>query len=755
MRASFIEGSGDGSSRRGHASGCSPGLPLAIALILVAGCTSSKAARSGDAGTGGDPGTSPGAAPGDGGSLAGIKPPPGDPGQTTTDGGGGAAVDGGAPTAGGLGALNVLTRGYDLRRSGANLAETILTPANVNPAQFGALFQLQVDDQVYAQPLYASGMSVKGAPHNVVFVATVNNSVFAFDADSGEQLWSRSFNGAGRPTDHGEVGQACGTYQDFSGHIGIVSTPVIDPATLTMYLVTRTVEAGQTVQRLRAIDIGTGADRQNGQETITATTQGSGDGAAGNQLTFNPTTQNQRMALALSQGTIYIGWASFCDTGPYHGWVMAYDATTLARVGAFAATPNGGEGGIWQAGAGPAFDAAGNLYLSTGNGSFDGVTEFGESVLKLAPRTLRLLDSFTPANWSSLNDSDLDLGSSGVTFLPGQELIVTGGKEGKLYVLDPGNLGKSAPGDAQILQAFAAVDPTARPGATHHIHNTSIAWNGPSGLNLYVAGENDYLRAYRFDPGSRTFAVPAIATGSVLPPQGMPGQILTLSANGSTPRTGIVWATAPRMGDANQSVVPGILRAYDAETLALLWESTSPMDDTLNFAKFNPPLVVAGKVYVASFSNMVSVYGLRPTPPPNLALNKDATGSVSCTANQAPAAAVNGSISGGLDDKFCSSTAPEFLLVDLGATATVARVIVRHAGTGGESVQYNTRSFKISLSTDGAAFTQVAAVTNNVASVSVHGFAPTAARYVRLDILQPTQNGDAAARIYELEVYGP
>ncbi|HEV2964741.1 MAG TPA: hypothetical protein VG649_23135, partial [Candidatus Angelobacter sp.] len=384
-----------------------------------------------------------------------------------------------------LSQVSVLTRGYDNQRTGTNLSETVLNQSNVNASQFGKLFQLQVDDQVFAQVLYMHGLSIAGGTHNVAFVATANNTIYAFDADTaGAPLWQRNFNNGGRPTNHTEVGGNCGSYLDFSGNIGIVGSPVIDATTNTMYFVARTIENGSTIQRLRAINVTTGADRAtNAQVTI----QASG---------FDPVIQNQRPSLALSSGVLYIGWASFCDTGAYHGWLMSYDASSFSQLGVFNTTASGSQGGIWMSGIAPAFDSNGNLYFSTGNGTFDGSNNFGESLLKLAPRTLGRLDFFTPSNFNTLNGGDTDFGSGGPLFLPGTNVIATGGKEGKIFVINSNNLGGVVTGDTQILQSFQAVDPTIVPSATYHIHNGSVAWNGPQGLNLYISGENDHVRAY-------------------------------------------------------------------------------------------------------------------------------------------------------------------------------------------------------------------------------------------------------------------
>lgn len=659
------------------------------------------------------------------------------------------------------GSVNVLTRSYNNQRTGANLSEAVLTQTTVTAAKFGKLFSLPVDEQVFAGILYVSSVQIAGGIHNVIYVATVNNSVYAFDADTlGAPLWMKNFNGSGRPsknTDFGAAGSFCplGGYYDFRGNIGIVGTPVIDGATGTIYLVTRTVESSGVVQRLHALDIRTGNERANSPKVISASVIGTGDGGA--TVVFNPSTQNQRAALAFSSGTVYIAWASFCDILPYHGWVIAFDGISLSQLGAFNTTPNGTQAGIWMAAAGIAFDASGNLYASTGNGTADATQNFGESVVKLAPNTLNRLDFYTASNYNTLNSGDTDFGSGGPTMLPGYNLLVTGGKEGRLYLLNTNNLGGLAAGDVQIPQVFQAVNPTVRPAATHHIHASNVAWTSPQGLNIYVWGENDFLRGYRFSSTTQTLGTAPFASGSVLPPFGMPGGIMSLSANGSQGGTGILWASVPRNGDANEYTVPGELYAFNAETLALLWaSSTSVGDDSFNFSKGSPLVVANGKLYAAGLSKFVSVYGPRTTAPPsqNLALNKAATSSTACNASETADKAVNGSYSQGLSDKWCSAIANPFLQVDLGAPVAVGRFVIEHAGAGGgESFNLNTAAFNIQTSTDGVNFTTVVNVTGNVDSITTHDITPRIARYVKLNIITPTQGQDSVARIYEFQVY--
>jgi FKBP-type peptidyl-prolyl cis-trans isomerase/outer membrane protein assembly factor BamB len=654
--------------------------------------------------------------------------------------------------------VQVLTRAYDNQRTGANLSEKTLKPSNVNSNHFGKLFMLPVDDQIYAGLLYAGDVRIAGGKHNVLYAATVNNSVYAFDADKfGAPLWYRNFNGAGRPTRNTEVGQGCKEgYKDFIGNIGIVGTPVIGPDR-TMYFVTRTVEAAGTVQRLHAIDITTGADRPHSPRIVEAMVPGAGDGSSNSMVSLNPETNNQRPALSLANGTLYVGWASFCDTRPYHGWMISYDPSTLEQTGVFNASPDGNMAGIWMSGAGPAFDQSGNIYFATGNGTFDGAHEFGESLVKAEAKSLRTLDFFTPANFNTLNAFDLDFGTQGPTMLPGSHFLVIGGKEGKIYLLDAEHLGGQSPGDIQISQEVQAVDATIRPIQSHHMHNAIPAWKSPQGLNAYVWGENDFLRIYRFDPAVQKFALPAAATGSILAPNGMPGGMMTVSANGSQPGTGILWATMPRVGDANQMTVPGVLYAFDAENLSLLWSSNGPGDDPLNFAKGSPPIVANGKVYVASISNFVSVYGLkkRASKSQNLALHARAAGSAPCQPSQTPDKAFNGSAESGPDDKWCSSAVNPFLQADLGRNLTIGRFVVEHAGAGGDDLNLNMRDFNLQVSVDGINFTTVTSVTGNIQSITTHDFPPTAARYVKLNVLTPAGSVAAPTNIFELQVFAP
>ena len=267
---------------------------------------------------------------------------------------------------------------------------------------------------------------------------------------------------------------------------------------------------------------------------------------------------------------------------------------------------------------GPAADTTGNIYFSTGNGSFDGVNNFGESFLKLTPSgtNINITSWFTPYNWQTLENGDIDLGSGGVLLIPGTTLALSGGKEGKLYLVNRDNMGGlsgSTTADTNVVQSFQ-VTGLSNP---NDIHGAPVWWDGPDGSYAYVWGEYDYLHQYKFDWASGKFFLPNYAQSAVQAPNGMPGGILSISANGTNAGTGILWASHQYSGDANQAVRPGVLRAYNAQSVASeLWnsEQVSARDSVGNFAKFCPPTVANGKVYLATFSNRLNVYGLLPRP---------------------------------------------------------------------------------------------------------------------------------------------
>jgi hypothetical protein len=508
--------------------------------------------------------------------------------------------------------VSVTTQRYDNARTGQNLSERLLNTSNVNAAGFGKLFTRAVDDEVYAQPLYVPSVSIpKVGVRNVLYVATVNNTVYAFDADepdASEPLWKVNLTptvpGA-TPVKAHDVGTNCGTYRDFTENIGIVGTPVINSGRQTIYFVARTKEGDQFVQRLHALDIATGVPRPNSPVVIKASAQGTGKGSSNGELRFDPEIHNQRAALLLANGIVYIGWASHCDTGPYHGWIMGYDAVTLKQGLAKVVTPNGASGGIWQSGSGPSADRWGTLYLTVGNGTAtaqSGGQDYGNAFLKLGPSGA-VLDWFIPFNFKALNAVDHDLGASGVLLIPGTNLLASGGKEGKLYLLDRRKFGHfHAEGNSQIVQSFMA--------APHGLFGTPTYWNGPGGPHVYIWGNSDYGKMFRL--GRHRLGSKPISQTKVRAE--MPGGIVSISASGAVAGTGILWAVTAS-DSANWRTVPGTLRAFDAADLSReIWNSkqNAARDDLGALAKFNTPVVANGKVYVATFSKQVAVYGLLP-----------------------------------------------------------------------------------------------------------------------------------------------
>lgn len=523
----------------------------------------------------------------------------------------------------------VLTQHNNLSRTGANLEETVLKTANVNTNQFGLLYSRTVDDQIYAQPLVMTNVAIPGeGSRNVLYVATVNDSVYAFDADDSSvsaPYWQVSFTNANAvPPRNTDMTGACGGgYKDFSGNMGIVSTPVIDPLGGTIYLLARTKEFGSTfVQKLHALDIRTGAERPNSPVIVTASYPGTGDGSVGNVLTFDSQKQNQRTALALVNGVIYFAWASHCDWDPYHGWLVGYDATNLQQVAVYNTTPNGREGGIWMAGQGVSADTNGNIYLSVGNGTVGStgnprdVINRGESFLKLTRNgaNFNVASWFTPYNYQTLENGDIDLGSAGLLLIPNTKLALSGGKQGVLYVVDRDNMGglSFSSADTNVLQTFQVAT------GSHQLLGAPIWWDGPDGSYSYVwVSGSDFLRQYKFDWGTGKFLLPNYARGPTAAVSGTPGGILSLSANGTNAGSGIVWASHQLVASANQAVRPGIMRAFNAQNVTNeLWnsEQLGTRDSVGNFAKFVAPTVANGKVYLATFSNRVNVFGLLPRP---------------------------------------------------------------------------------------------------------------------------------------------
>ncbi len=441
-------------------------------------------------------------------------------------------------------AVDVLTQHNDLARTGANTLETILTPANVNSTNFGKLFTDSVDAQVYAQPLCVENLGIAGGTHDVVFVCTENNSVYAFDADTaGVTYWQTNLGTPYTPS-------TCG---DLTPIVGITGTPVIDLSSGTLYVDTKL--AAGPAQKLHALDIATGNEKFGGPVTIAA-------------ANFSASVEHQRPGLLLLNGVVYLGFGSHCDQGSYHGFLLGYNATNLSQVYSFNTTPTGSQAAIWSGGMAPAVDTNGNIYVMTGNGTFDGTANFGESLIKLNG-SLSVQDYATPSNWSDLNDGDVDLGSGGPVLLP-PHYVVGMGKDGNMYLADINNMGHVG-GFTQVFAAGSRGDTVGK---------SPVYWQGPGLQYIFALHSNSQTKSFEFT-GTNIITTP-LGTASYSIGDRCGG--LSLSANGTT--NGILW----EIGDDSN------LRAYDAVNFPkLLWSGSVG-----TYVKMNCPTIANGKVYVGT-----------------------------------------------------------------------------------------------------------------------------------------------------------
>ncbi len=498
----------------------------------------------------------------------------------------------------------VTTSQYDNARTGATLNEKILTPQNVNAQRFGKLGAFKVDGPVYAQPLFVPNVEISGkGTHDILYIATEHDSVFAFDANrpGDPPLWQVSFLDNARGTI--PLSEDMVQCPFIRPEVGITSTPVIDIKTGTLYVLARTairhaVGDNEYFQHLHALAITTGVEKFGGPKLITASVPGRGAGRSGRQVDFDPLHENPRAALTLANNNVYLTWASSCDVDPYHGWVMSYDPQTLAQKAVLNVNPDGSEAGIWLSDTGPAVDSEGNLYVPTGNGTFDatsGGRDYGDSVLKLDGSSLAVRDYFTPFDQAAILAGDSDVGSSGPTLLPDQpgphrHLLLQPTKHSMLYVIDRDQMGKfHADGDAipqRIRMAGAGL------GAMAY-------WNG----HVYFAASNDYLRDYAV---KNSQLVPHASSATKFED---PGATPSISANGKT--NAIVWGVATKTWDGPDTK-PAVLYAYDATKLGqpiYTSEQNSQRDRAALATRFVIPVVVNGRVYFGTRSE-VEVYGL-------------------------------------------------------------------------------------------------------------------------------------------------
>ncbi|PWT79621.1 MAG: pyrrolo-quinoline quinone [Acidobacteria bacterium] len=507
-----------------------------------------------------------------------------------------------SPTAG----PDVTTYHNDVARTGQNVSESILTPANVNSSNFGKLFSFQTDGKVDGQPLYLGGLSIAGkGTHNVLYVVTEHGSVYAVDADTGASLWQVSTLLPGETTsdDHG-----C---DQITPEIGITATPVIDRkagANGTIYVVGVSKDSsGGYHQRLHALDVTTGAEEFGGPKDIQASFPGTGDSSSGGKVVFDPGQYAERAGLLLVNGVIYTSWTSHCDFRPYTGWMMGFDQNTLAQVSVLNVTPNGSEGSFWMSGTAPAADSSGNIYALDANGTFETTLnssgfpnqgDFGNAFLKIstANKQLAVADYFEMSNQSSENSTDGDLGSGGALVLPdltngsGQtvRLAVGAGKDGHIYVVNRDSMGKFDPVSNHIYQELTG-------SLAGQVFSMPAYFNNA----IYYGAVDDHIKAFTIS-NAQVSSAPASQSNNTF---GYPGSTPSISANGIS--GGIVWAA--------ENGSNAILHAYDAGDLANeLYNSNQASGGRDRFGtgnKFITPMITNGKVYVGT-TNGVGVFGL-------------------------------------------------------------------------------------------------------------------------------------------------
>ena len=502
----------------------------------------------------------------------------------------------------------VTTYQYDSSRSGTNTHESVLTPSNVNVSQFGKIRTFTVQGYVYAQPLYVPNLTIGGTSHNVVFIATEHDQIYAFDVNSGAQLWQANLLKGINPLDVvTSVPNSDVNCTDLVPEIGVTGTPLIDTTTNTMYVVAKLKEHNPVTgvtryyHRLHGLDITTGLDKI-AVRTVIALVRGNGTGSIGGTISFDPLIQNQRAGLLLADGQVMVSWSSHCDLGNYHGWLMSFDKNTLALTGAWMDTPNGEEGGFWAGGSGPAADASGTIFIPTGNGDFtanSGGVDYGDSVLRLhwSSTGFNITDYFTPWDQQTLDNNDTDVASGGVVLLPDQSgphphLLIQVGKEGTIDMIDRDNMGHfHQNNDDQIVQTL--------PFAIGGVWGGLAFWNNYA----YFGGSNDHLKAYSFNPSTEQLSSsPASSSQHTF---AYPGPTPVVSANGTS--NGVVWAIQADNSDHN-----AVLHAFNATNLnSELYnsEQNSNRDFPGLGVKFSVPTVADGHVFVGA-QNQVAMFGL-------------------------------------------------------------------------------------------------------------------------------------------------
>jgi hypothetical protein len=500
---------------------------------------------------------------------------------------------------------DVTTYHNDVARTGQNLTESVLTQANVNSQTFGLLRNLMVDGKVDAEPIYLSQLTIAGSTHNVVFIATEHDSVFAFDSDTGAQLWQVSLLQSGETTSDD---RGCGQVVP---EIGITATPVIDRSAGQhglIYVVAMSKNGSTYFQRIHALDVTTGAEQLGGPVAVQAAVPGSGNFSANGQIVFQPAQFKERAALLLLNGVVYTSWTSHCDDGPWNGWIMGYNESTLAQTAYLTVTPNGGGASIWQSGGGLAADSQGNIYALLGNGTFDTTLDangfpssqdYGNAFIKVSTSggALAIVDYFNMSNTQSESQMDTDLSSGGVMLLPDLsngsggtvQLGIGAGKDGNIYVVNRNNMGKFNSSSNNIYQTLSGAVPNGVFGVPAYFNNV-----------VYYCDINGTLKAFAITNGKLATSAPHTAAYFI-----NPGLLPSISANGTS--NGIVW------GIENTS--PAVLHAFAANDVTQeLYNSNQAANGRDNFGsgnKFITPMIADGKVFAAT-QNSVAVFGLLP-----------------------------------------------------------------------------------------------------------------------------------------------
>lgn len=501
--------------------------------------------------------------------------------------------------------VHVLSSRNDPARTSANPKESILDTTNVKAGTFGKVFMRNVDGAVFAQPLYVGGVNGK----NVVYVATEHNSVYAFDADdlraNAGPMWTKNFGPSLPSADTG-----CSLLQP---EIGITSTPVIDLPSKTMWFTTRNKEAGKVLHRLHAVDLATGASKPASPVEIKATAPGNGDTAVGGIITFDPLKQLQRPGLLKVGARIYLGFGSQCDIGPYHGWLMAYDATSLQQTAVLITTPNGGEGSLWNGGVGLNADDAGDIYFPGADhyanpnapGPFNGAGNLGNTLVRVKDTgsAFAVQSTFTPFDTRTWAPRDLSLGPMGGILIPGTNFYVAGDKRGMNFVVNRTNMGGEVAGDSQIVQKFQGTAKGMWGGAAYYK-------KGAGGF-YYLWGPGDRLKSYKFD-GAKFLLPPQVNTAGVV--AGYPGGALSVSSSNEINGTAILWTVRSKRTTSGlaASAGAGVLQAFDATDVTReLWSSDANATNMLgDMAKFAPPTIANGRVFVGTASKQLVAYGL-------------------------------------------------------------------------------------------------------------------------------------------------